>query len=135
MMGLNEIMINVIRKNSKNFSKYLIIGIIWTVIYIYVIGVVIDKVGIPTLLGSTISISLVFLGKFFTYTSVNLMKGGFKNFTKYAYVDLVSIFLNIVLVTFAIDFLNIPTRISATIVVIMLFIGRFFIFRMINLIK
>ena len=130
-MNLNDI----IRKNSKNFSKYLVIGIIWTVIYIYIIGVVIDKIGIPTLLGSTISISLVFIGKFFTYVSVNLMNGGFKNFTKYAYVDLVSIFLNIVLVTISIDFLNIPTRISATIVVIILFIGRFFVFRFIKLIE
>jgi len=128
-------MMDIVKRNSKNFSKYLIIGVIWTIVYIYVIGVVIDKMGIPTLLGSTISITIVFIGKFYSYVFIDLMKGGFRNFRRYAYVDFVSIFLNIFLVTFTIDFLGVPTRISATIVVIILFIGRFFVFRMINLIE
>lgn len=130
-MNLNKI----VKKNAKNFTKYIVIGILWTIAYIYVIGVVIDNLGIPTLIGSTISISLVFIGKFYSYILVNLMKGGLRNFSKYASVDLVSIFLNIVLVTFAIDFLKIPTRISASIVVIILFTGRFIIFKVIGLIK
>ncbi len=130
-MNLNK----KVKKDAKNFTKYIVIGILWTIAYIYVIGVVIDNLGIPALIGSTISISLVFIGKFYSYILVNLMKGGLRNFSKYASVDLVSIFLNIVLVTFAIDFLKIPTRISASIVVIILFTGRFIIFKVIGLIK
>ncbi len=130
-MNLNK----KVKKDAKNFAKYLIIGIIWTIFYVYLMKIVIDIMKIPTLIGSTLAVSLVFIGKFYSYVLVKLMKNGVKNLLKYASIDSISIVLNITLVWFFIDILRIPTVISSSTVVIILFIGRFIVFKVIGLIK
>ncbi len=126
---------NRVKKDAENFGKYLAIGIIFTAFNVFLMWLTIDKIKIPTLIASALVVAFIFMCKFYSYILVRLMEGGWKNFSKYASVDIVSIILNIALVWFLIDILKIPTVISSSAVVIGLFIGRFLVFKGIGLIK
>ncbi len=122
-------------KTGKDFAKFLSIGILDSAIYVFLMWLVIDLLGVNTAIGSTAVVAFGFVEKFYLYALFGVMAASFGNFMKYSSINFVSALLNIVLVWFLIEILGIPTIISSAAVVCIIFIGRFITFKKAGLIK
>ena len=119
-------------KIYKDFSKFLIVGMLATFANIFLMWLFIDIFNIPSFIGAAIVVAGIFFGKFYTYVLINLIH---KHFLKYATINLSIGLLNIVFVWFLIDMMGVPTAISSAAVVYSLFILRFGAFKITKLIK
>ena len=119
-------------KIYKDFSKFLIVGMLTTFANIFLMWLFIDIFNIPSLIGATIVVAGIFFGKFYTYVLINLIH---KHFLKYAAINMSIGLLNIIFVWFFIDIIGIPTAISSAVVVYGLFMLRFGTFKITKLIK
>lgn len=120
------------RKHIKNFSKFTFVGLVWTLLNIYLMWLVIDIVKIPTLIGSTLVVAFVFVSRFYAYVFIGLIH---HKFIKYAATNISFSLANIFLVWLFIDILKIATIISSAIAVYGLFILKFIVFNQTGLIK
>ncbi len=120
------------KKHIKNFSKFTLIGAIWSLLNIFLMWLVLDIIGMPTLIGSTLVVSFIFITRFYAYIFIGLIH---PKFIRYAAANISFPILNIVIVWLLIDILKIPTLISSVIAVGSLFIAKFIIFNIIGLIK
>lgn len=117
---------------GKNFAKYLITGIIYTVLTIFLMWFIIDYIGIPTVVGASLVVVFVFFTKYYIYRAIRFMQKGFLKYTSTVISFHVA---NVVLMWLFVDILRIPTVISSSIVVVGLFILRFIVFYIIGLVK
>jgi len=120
------------KRLAISFGKYLIVGIIFTVVNVILMWFVIDILGLYSALGASIVVSIIFIAKFYTYVAINFLK---KNLLGYAIVNLSSMLLNILLVWFFIEIVGLTTISSSSLVVLLLFLGRFIAFKKLNLLS
>jgi len=120
------------QKYTKNFIKYLIIGIAWACLNIFFMWFFIEIILFSTIIGATIVVVGLFISKFYAYRLIRLIN---KQFLKYASTSISFALSNIVLIWFFVDILHIPIVISSTIIVCALFILRFVAFDKAGLIK
>ena len=119
-------------KLAKNFGKYFIVGLIFTILNVFFMWLLIDVAGIYSALGAALVVITLFFGKFYTYVLIKFLH---KRFLRYATVNITSMILNVFFVWLLIEIFNIPTVYSSAIVVLVLFIGRFIAFKKLKLIK
>ena len=120
------------RKLAMDFSKYFVIGLIFTIANVFFMWLLIDVVGLYSAVGATIVVVALFFGKFYTYVLTKFLR---RHFFGYAAVNLVSMVLNVVLVWLFIEIFYIPTIYASATAVIILFIGRFIAFKQLGLIR
>lgn len=121
-----------IYKTGKDFTKYLIVGILYTLLYIFLMWLFIDIFKIHTIIASTVIVFSILILKFYTYVIINLIH---HRFLKYITIELGFILSNIFLAWLLIDVIHIPTVISSSIIVYCLFMLRFVVFKVSKLIK
>lgn len=119
-------------KHIRDFSKYIAIGAIFTILNIFFMWLLIDVFGLYSAIGAAIVVVVLFFGKFYAYILIKLLH---KKFLGYASVNLISMILNVVFVWIFIEIFHIPTIYSSGMVVLVLFIGRFFAFKKLRLIR
>lgn len=122
-------------KTGKDFAKFLGIGILDSLIYVFLMWIVIDVLNVPTFMGSFLVNAYGLIEKFYLYALFKMMDISFKNFWKYLSINGISFLSSIVLVWFLIDVLKIPTIISSSLAIVVIFIGRFITFKKVGLIK
>lgn len=120
------------KRHTKNFSKYLLVGIFFMLFNVFFMWLFIDIFKIPTFFGAAIVVTGLFISKFYAYRLINLIH---KQFLKYASASISLAIANIILMWFFVDIINIPTVISSITIVCGLFILRFFAFDRVGLIK
>ena len=125
-------MISKIKKQGKNFSKYLFIGSLWTILNIFFMWFFIDVLSFSTLVGSTIVVVILFLSKFYAYRVIGYIAG---DFLKYSYVSIGFALANIFFMWLFVDKVGISTIISSAIISYGLFILRFIAFDIAGLVK
>jgi putative flippase GtrA len=117
----------IIKKNHiSNFTKYLSVGIFVTLLNIFFSWLFIDIIGMRAILSSTIVGLSIFFVKYFSYTRVNLIRR--KTFHIFLLINLTSVMSYIIFTALLIDVYGITTLIAVPLVVIILFILRFFAF-------
>ncbi len=125
------------KKIITDFSKYSFIGIIISVMNIFFTWLLIDIVGLETVLATILVLIVLHIIKFYFYRTSNLFDRqllGHIQFTIYSTIVAFSFILHIVLIWFLIDIMYIPTIVSVTAVVFGLFILRFILFKITHLI-
>jgi len=123
---------DVVKKHSKKFSLFILIGIFKA---IYVIGLswlLIDFLNIWSLLSSTIVTISGFFIVYFTYVTTKVIKPAF---AKYASTTISFNLAYILLVWLLVDFMGLSGFFSSTIVTGSLFLLRYLFFNKIGLIK
>ncbi len=120
------------QRHAKNFSKYLMIGILFILLNIFFMWLFIDILLFSTLMGASIVAIGLFLIKFYAYLLVGLIK---KQFLKYLFTTGGLAITNIILMWLFVETFHIPTIISSTVIIYSLFILRFIVFDKIGLIK
>jgi putative flippase GtrA len=120
------------KKTAVDFIKFLSVGGVWTLINIVLMWLLIDLLGMAGWLGSTIVVIIAFLGRYYTYLSINLIHN---HFIKYASTNITFSVTTILLMSLAVDVLKFPAIISAPVIIMGLFILKFLVFNKINLIK
>ena len=117
---------------AYDFGKYLFVGIIWTLLNIFLMWLFIDILGFSTVTGATIVVIGVFFGKYYSYRIIKLIKD---QFTKYAVTNIAFSAAQIPLMWLFVDFVGISVVISSTIITVALYILRFICFYAVGLIK
>jgi len=120
-----DIIERIVKKHSRKFSLFLIIGILKTILTIGLSWLIIDILGIQSLLGSTIVVTTVF---FFTYVSYVMAKVIRPRFLRYSSITITFNVITILLIWFFVDFVGFSGAVSSTIVVAILFILRYIFF-------
>lgn len=127
---------NLIKKTysrySGSFIKYLLVGIIWSLLNIAFMWLLIDKFKLPTIMGSTIVVLVLFITKFYAYSAIGFME---KNFLKYASTSIGFGAANVFLMWLFVDVFYLSTVISSTAIAYGLFFLRFVVFDKVGLIK
>jgi|ETN02SMinimDraft_2_1059926.scaffolds.fasta_scaffold94144_1 hypothetical protein len=118
-------MINAIKKHGRNFGKYMFIGITWISLNIFFMWFSIDFIGLPTLIGSTIVVSILFVSKFYAYKLIKLFKLTFK---EYFTIAIGFNLANILLMWLFVDTIKLPTVPSSTVIILTLFVLRYITF-------
>ena len=113
----------LMKKISKNLIKFGTVGTIWTIIPILMAGYLIDLINMAVIIGSVIIASTTFIGKYSSYLAVRFLKQ--RSFRKYAVVQGSFAAINISSMYFLVEILNLTGVLSATILSISLFFGRF----------
>ncbi|MFH1770972.1 MAG: GtrA family protein [archaeon] len=121
-----------LKTNIIHFSKYTLIGGIASLINILLVWLFVDIVKLQSFLGISLAVFLVFLLKFYFYIIIKLIK---KQFLKYTFIQIISAILNIVLTWILIELFGMNTIIATTGVVAVLFLLRFILFKITNLIS
>lgn len=120
------------KKTVVDFSKYLIIGIIFTFLNISFMWLFIDVIGLYSALGASIVVVGLFFGKFYAYVIVKFLR---RHFLGYVTVNITSAVLNVVFVWILIETFRISTVYASSSVVLLLFVARFFAFKKLKLIR
>ena len=123
---------NLRRKYTKNFIKYLIVGITWTLLNIFCMWLFIDVFLFPAIIGAALVVVALFIAKFYAYRIIGLIH---RNFLKYSSTSIGFSIANIILIWLFVDIFHIPPVISSMIIVYGLFILRFFAFDKVGLMK
>ena len=118
--------------STINFVKYVITGFIWAFLNVFLIWFFIDVAELSGLIGSTIVVIIILLGKYATYLFIGLIK---PHFFKYLSTAIVFPVLNVFLIWLTIDIMGAPTVITSAIVAVLLFVLKFIAFNMLGLIK
>jgi len=113
------------RKEFINFFKYMSIGVLVTLLNILFSWIFIEVIGMKAIISSTIIGVSIFFIKFNSYVKINLIQKKFKIFM---IITLSSIISYILLTSLFIDIFLFPTLVVIPLVVISLFLLRFFIF-------
>ena len=114
------------------FSKYLMVGIIVTLLNILFMWLAIDILKFETKISAAIILIFLFFAKFYTYVTVNLIH---KNFYKFMIINIISIILNWFFSWILIDFIGISAAITSMMIVTTLFILRFIGFKIIGILR
>ena len=126
------------KKIITDFSKYAFVGIIISIMNVVFTWLLIDIVGLATIIATTSVLAVLHIIKFYFYKISNLFDRqllGNVQFTIYSIIAVFSFVLHITLIWFLIDIMNIPTIISVTTVIVGLFIIRFVLFKVTHLIE
>lgn len=121
-----------IKKYAKNFTKYMVVGLIWTLLNVVFMWFFIDVFKFTALTGSTIVVFFLVIGKYFAYVFINLIR---KNFLKYISTVIGFSLANIFFMWLAVDIMKFSTVISSAVIVATLFMLRFVMFNLIGLVK
>lgn len=113
------------RKEFINFFKYMSIGVLVTLLNILFSWIFIEVIGMKAIISSTIIGVSIFFIKFNSYVKINLIQ---KKFAIFMLITISSIMLYIFLTALFIDIFLFPTLVVIPLVVISLFLLRFFIF-------
>ena len=122
----------MLRETIFPFTKYLTIGVIFTLLNVFFMWLLIDVFGLYSAIGASITVVGLFFLKYYAYILTNFMK---KNFMRYASINIASKILNVLLVWLLIEVFHIPTIYSSSAVVLFLFFGRFIAFKKFDLLK
>ncbi|MBD3310702.1 hypothetical protein GF351_05795 [Candidatus Woesearchaeota archaeon] len=117
---------------SMNFLRYLAVGIVFTLLNIFCMWMVIDLLGISTVVGSALVVTVMFLGKYYAYVLLGLI---YKKFARYLAVGIIFPVANVFLMWFFVDMIGISTALGAAISVYLLFLLRFFAYDLVKLMK
>jgi len=120
------------KRYVKNFMKYLVSGLLFVVLNVFLMWLVIDYIKIPTFIGASLVVGFLFILKFYVYIIIKLIN---KNFVKYTLINIFFSIITIILIWFFVDILNIPTVVSSVIVVFAIFVIKFFAFDITGLMK
>ncbi len=119
-----------LKRLSINFSKYSIVGVVFTVIYIFLMWLFVDILKVNTLISSCIVVVGIHIVKYIAYKQVKLIH---KQFNKYTYVQVGSGVLNVVGFWFLVDGLHLSTVFSSLSITSVLFVLRFILFKITRL--
>ncbi len=120
------------KKLARDFSKFFVVGIVWTIINIFLMWATIDVGGMPGWLGSGIVVVISFFGRYYHYLYVNLIE---REFGKYAITNILFGLLTVAGMSVAVDALHYPAKFSAPVVVGCLYVVKFAVFEKTGLIK
>jgi len=120
------------KKLANDFGKFLFVGVIWTVLSIFIMWILIDVLGMYGWLGSSIAVVIVLIGRFYTYLLVRLIHN---QFIKYISANIGFSIATVGLMSLFVDILKIPAKISSPIIIGGIFILKFVFFKKIKLIK
>lgn len=120
------------KKLARDFSKFFAVGLVWTIINIFLMWVTIDVGGMPGWLGSSIVVIISFFGRYYHYLYVNLIE---REFGKYAVTNILFGLLTVGGMSLAVDVLQYPAKFSAPVVVGLLYVVKFAVFEKTGLIK
>ena len=119
--------------NTKlQFSKFLFVGIIWTIVNIVLLWLLIDVLGLAGWLGSSIVVFSALIGRYYHYVFLKVIK---PHFMKFLGTNFVFSLLTVVFMSLFVDFLHIPAKFSSPLVIGGLFIGKFITFKFIGLLE
>lgn len=125
------------KKSYADFFKYLIIGAIVTIMNIFFTWFLIDIINIDTIISTTVVLILLHLVKFYSYRITKLFSKKQMQHIQFVVYTLVTVFCSVLNIFFnwlLIDFWHLPTVQSLTVVAIGLFLLRFILFKITNLI-
>ena len=108
-----------------NFSKYLSVGVVVTLLNIFFSWLFIDVVGMKAIVSSTIIGIVLLLFKYFSYVNVRLIH---RKFVIFILINTTSVLLYILFSALLIDIFLVPTLIAIPAVVISLFLLRYIAF-------
>lgn len=123
---------NLHHKYSANFIKYLLVGVLFTLLNIFMMWVAIDVWKFSTVVASTVIVVLLFFGKFYAYLALKMIHN---SLLKYCLASGVLALVNIFLMWLFVDILGMSAALSATIITNLLFVLRFLAFDLFKLLK
>ncbi len=121
-----------IKKVLKQFSIFTYIGLLWTVISVFLMWLLIDVTGMPGWLGSAVVTTFTLFGKFYHYIYVRLIS---KNILKFLGTNMTISILTVFLISLFVDVFHFKAVYSSPIVIGFLFVLKFVIFKKIKLIN
>ena len=119
-----------LRKNKyyqkhKNFGKYVFVGAVTSVLNIFLMWLLIDKMDLSTVIGSSIAVVIIFFFKFYSYVLIKMMKS---KFITYTLITVAFGIINVAAMWLMVDKLHFTVIVSSTAIVIALFLIRFIAF-------
>ncbi|MDP7179733.1 MAG: hypothetical protein QF824_00495 [Candidatus Woesearchaeota archaeon] len=113
------------RKYIKNFSVFLVIGAVQSVLQVFLLWVLIDILKFNTLIITTIVTIGIYVAKYYVYVFVGLMKN---QFMKYNVINLATMVVSILAIWILVDFFGWYASISTMVLAVIFLVLRFVIF-------
>lgn len=120
-----------VKKHSKKFSLFLIIGCFKAIIVILLNWIAIDILNIWALPGSTMVIIIAFLVTYMMYTKTKVIKPSFLKYTSTTFSFNIAVILAI---WFLVDFVGLSGALSSTVIIAIQFGLRYLLLNKIGLI-
>lgn len=116
----------------SKFFRFSLAGGIWTVINIGMMWLLIDVWHLPGWLGSTLSIVILYIGRYYTYLMLNAMEPRF-----WRYVSASSVFSVFIIgaMTVAVDFMDFKALYASIVITGLSFLLKYVFFKKVNLIR
>ncbi len=121
-----------VKKHTKKFSLFMVVGIIKTILSILLTGLFIDILKLDALFSSTAVVVIVFFITYMIYVSTKLVK---PQFMKYTSATIGFNIATILLIWILVDYVGLSGFISSAIVTITSFVLRYLFFNIIGLIR
>ena len=109
-------------KLTKNFSIFLIIGILTSVAQALLLWLLVDNLKYPVFITTLIVALVVYLAKYYAYVSIGIMEN---KFIQYNIINLAILLLNVVVIWLMVNFLGFFASVSSVILAVTFFIIRF----------
>ena len=132
MSKLKNIVKNKVKKHSKKFSQFLVIGILKTIFFIYLSWLFIDNLKLPGWIGSMLAIVIVVIFTYLTYRVLKVIKSGF---IKYILATFIFNIVTILAITLFVDVIGLTGAMSSTIVSGFLLVIRYTFLNKIGMIQ
>lgn len=123
--------INKLKKT--NFSKYFITSIAATILSTILLWFFVDVLHLLASLMSIFISGLIFFFKFFSYNKLKMFNDNKSNFLKYTIIWVIIISLTALLLLVFVDLMHFWVVVVNPIISIFMFIFRFYLFRLFNL--
>lgn len=118
----------------KNFLKYLAVGIFAMFLSTFLLWVFVDLLHFMASIMSIFTSLIIFFLKFFTYKKTNMFNDQ-ANMIKYTFVWVVIVLINAGMLWLFVDMLNFWVVIVNPAVVVFIFLFRYYLFKILNMIS
>jgi len=120
-----------VKKHTKKFSMFILIGILKSLAIVLLSWIIIDLLKVKALIASTVIITIMFFLTYLAYIKAKVIK---PRFLRYTSATISFSIATIMLIWFFVDFMGFSGALSSMIVVGTLFIVRYLFFNIIGLI-
>ncbi len=117
-------------KDLDRFIRFSVVGGVWTAINIGIIWLLVDELGLPGWLGSSIGMVILYIGRYYSYL---LLKVIAPRFWKYVYASGIFSLFMVGAMYVAVDLLHYTGLVSSIVITTLSFVLKFLFFKRIKL--
>ena len=125
-------LLEYVKKDWSRFIRFSVVGAVWTAFNIGSDILLVDYWGFPGWFGTLIGLAILYVGRYFSYLALKVIE---PQFLKYLYSTAIFTLIIWGLKIIALDVMDYSAMLASPVITIVAFIGKYFFYKSIGLLK